>query len=122
MAGAIGMTIQTRIGILLLAFPVVIYLLIAWAEKYRGGKRRKIPRPRDRVASPIHDFHRAEFTALRTEVAELVKSNTTNFQYALLASGGIFAWIASAKLEPKFYPINEDWEQLVWLLPLFVAS
>ncbi len=37
-------------------------------------------------------FHMAEFTALKSDLADHIKSTTANLQYALLASAGVFAW------------------------------
>jgi len=114
---------QLGVGSALLVYPAVAYLVLATYEKYWLGTPAPIPSPPAKPVTPEHDFHRAEFTALRTEVGELVKSNTTNFQYALLASGAIFAWIAGATVEDKFrFPVMLEWEKFVWLLPLFVAS
>src|SRR5690242_187469 len=42
-------------------------------------------------------FHLAEFTALKAEVQEDVKTANSNFQYAATISGVIIAWLLSTE-------------------------
>jgi hypothetical protein len=39
-----------------------------------------------------------EFKALKSEIAELVKSTASYLQYAILASAAVYAWLATAKI------------------------
>jgi hypothetical protein len=115
------MCLAIVLGLSLLVVPAAI-VLVAWLleAKVKGTRTTAptVPRPQDGEI----EFHRAEFVALRSEVAELVKSNAANFQYALLASGGIFAWIAAASLPAPRFPIRESLVSYAWLMPLFISS
>src|SRR5579863_1141588 len=39
-------------------------------------------------------FHNAEFTALKSEIAEIIKAAAANFQYALVGSAAVLTWLA----------------------------
>lgn len=70
-------------------------------------------------------FHMAEFTALKAEIAELVKVASSNLQYALAASGGITAWLLSAKVpdtgEKLLFPLEPVQLRYAFLLPLLLS-
>lgn len=72
-------------------------------------------RPTDGEAA----FHQAEFIALRSEVAEIVKAAGANFQYALVGSAAVFTWIATSgrvKDQESLLPLNPELLRLtVWL-------
>ncbi len=79
------------------------------------------PKDEDRVK-----FHMAEFSALKAEVAELVKVASSNLQYALATSGGVTAWLLSAKApkgEEKLLFSAQLHAQMhyAFLLPLLLA-
>ena len=70
-------------------------------------------------------FHQAEFVALKAEIAELVKSNAANFQYAVIASAGVFAWIAGAERITDHKPLFELQPGVlhyVFWLPVTIAT
>jgi hypothetical protein len=70
-------------------------------------------------------FHMAEFSALKAEIAELVKVASSNLQYALAASGGITAWLLTAKVpedgKTLLFPAKLQGPHLVFLLPLLLS-
>jgi hypothetical protein len=70
-------------------------------------------------------FHMAEFSALEAEIAEMMKAASTNLQYALAASGGITAWLLSAKApkagETLLVPAGPDQLRYAFLLPLLLS-
>jgi hypothetical protein len=70
-------------------------------------------------------YHQAEFVTLKAEVADMLKTMSSNFQYAILASAGVFTWLASADHIVGHDPIvrlNEELvRQAVWL-PFLVSS
>jgi hypothetical protein len=59
------------------------------------------PTPDDRSFG----YHQAEFVALKAEVADTLKTMSSNFQYAVLASAGVFTWLATASHDPSHQPI-----------------
>src|SRR5690348_13125423 len=84
------------LGLIPLGVPIIIILRAAFIRRRsKKGEKRS-----DAVIPPIEtnytSFHQAEFTAIKSEIAELVKASSANFQYAVLASGGIFTWIVTA--------------------------
>ena len=78
--------------------------------------------PEKRIA-----FHMAEFNAIKSAVSDLEKAAAANLQYALLASGGIFTWLAAAKRpasgtnEAPIFPVDVRWLGLLWFVPLGIA-
>jgi hypothetical protein len=78
------------VGVLVLVATFVT-LRPAWLKGRREWQFPQLPGP------PPNDkrlpFHQAEFSALKAEVAELIKSVATNFQYATLGSIGVIAWM-----------------------------
>jgi hypothetical protein len=70
-------------------------------------------------------FHMAEFTALKAEIAELVKVASSNLQYALAASGGITAWLLSANMpkagEKLLFPLDPVYLRYAFLLPFLLS-
>jgi hypothetical protein len=61
-------------------------------------------------------FHMAEFTALKAEIAEQVKAAAANFQYALIASGGVIAWLST-----KDKPTSPTLVELAWWVPVILS-
>jgi hypothetical protein len=70
-------------------------------------------------------FHMAEFSALKAEIAELVKVASTNLQYALAATGGITAWLLTTKVpnadEKLLFPVHLAQLRYSFLLPLLLS-
>jgi hypothetical protein len=71
-------------------------------------------------------FHIAEFTALKKEVLEDIKSASANFQYAATLSGGIAAWLLSFSFEKTSVPTTDNiplagayWLPLLFTILLF---
>lgn len=46
-------------------------------------------------------FHMEEFKSIKAEIAELVKTTYANLQYAILTSGGLFAWLFTTIRSPS---------------------
>ena len=70
-------------------------------------------------------FHQAEFVALKSEIAELVKTTAANIQYAAVGSAGIFTWLISAtviKDEVPFFTINSSYVHLAPWLPFMLTA
>jgi hypothetical protein len=112
----------TCIGLAALAVTTLIVAVTILGERW--VKKNDMVALAAPPNSRIHNFHRAEFEVLHAEIAELIKFNTANFQYALLASGGIFAWLA-ATYTPKEasvrWPVSANWASYAWLLPLILS-
>jgi hypothetical protein len=78
--------------VLILGFPAAVVLRAAFVNKSKTKLKGSGP-----VSSPGQiSFHQAEFTSLKSEIAELVKAADSNFKYAVVASAGVFTWIATA--------------------------
>jgi hypothetical protein len=72
-------------------------------------------------------FHMAEFSALKSEIAELVKVASSNLQYALAVSGGITAWLLTTKApeagEKLLFPMTAgNLRYAAFVLPLVVSA
>jgi hypothetical protein len=71
------------------------------AKEDREREARKVKADREPVIAPdqkkLVDFHQAEFVSLKSEIAELVKATAANYQYAVLASAGVFTWLFTAE-------------------------
>jgi hypothetical protein len=76
---------------------VVVPLIVVIS--YARLKRPDPPATYESLSGGYVTFHQAEFTALKSEIAELVKAAASNFQYAILASGGMFAWLLTSDLK-----------------------
>lgn len=59
-------------------------------------------------------FHIAEHNTLRAELFEHIKFSRTNFQYALVTTGGVFAWLAT---QDHLDPHKESLLQMAWFMP-----
>jgi hypothetical protein len=81
-----------------------------------AGSLAEIPRG-ERIT-----FHLSEFTALKDEIAEDIKSVTANFQYAVALSGGIAAWLLSKDHVPPDGQLAKIAIAIVWWLPLLLSS
>jgi hypothetical protein len=87
------------ISIILLLVPILI--LVNAEKQVRKLKeddkfnRKKSP-PIRRPEKEESEFHLSEFTSLKSEIAEMVKATAANFQYAVIASAGVFTWIVTA--------------------------
>lgn len=89
----------------------------------RGQSALSTP-PKD-LSTAQGDFHKAEFVALKAEVAEYLKSSAANFQTAVVASGGIFTWLVTASHAhgaTPVIPVDECYLKFGFLLPLAFAS
>ena len=95
--------------ILSIAFPLlpilwVIVETVGTKRRHSAAERAKLTvaaappaQPAEAALRDPKAFHEAEFTALKSEIVELVKAAAANFQYAVLSSGAIFAWIVAAR-------------------------
>jgi hypothetical protein len=78
-------------------------------------------RPSDGEAA----FHQAEFSALWSGVAEIVRAAGANFQYALVGSAAVFTWIATSgrvKDQEPLLPLNPDLLRLTVWLPFLLSA
>jgi hypothetical protein len=116
-----AMLVSFLLGLIPLTIPIAIVAGVRRIQVNAKAARTTVE-PSALVPDSAAEFHRAEFVALKSEVAEHMKSAAANFQYALLASSGIFAWLVAASLGSNRLPISPDWDRHAWLLPLFVSS
>ena len=79
------------------------------------------PNDQDRIA-----FHMAEFSALKSEIADLVKVASSNLQYALAVSGAITSWLVVSVKWPRFgavsRPLSAENLRYAFLLPLLLSA
>jgi hypothetical protein len=89
-----------------LGIPLLIAIQ-AWVRdrwRWKDRKKPKLKEERPGCNKEI-EFHQAEFVSLRSEIAELVKTAAANFQYAVVGSAGVFAWMATADRIKDHTPI-----------------
>ena len=71
-------------------------------------------------------FHMAEYSTMKVEIGELVKAASSNLQYALAISGGLAAWLLSAKApkadEQMLFSFDPEHLRLAFLLPILLSS
>lgn len=84
-----------------------------------------VPEATVEVAS-MAAFHMAEYSTMKAEIGELVKAASSNLQYALAVSGGLAAWLLSAKApkagEQMMFSVNPEHLRLAFLLPILLSS
>jgi hypothetical protein len=64
------------------------------------------------------DFHKIELQSLKAEIAELIKASSTNYQYAIAGSVGVFTWLVTVKSADASETILRN---ALWL-PFLLAS
>lgn len=79
------------VGILILLSLIRPVLYGRDLKMIKGKARPSIIPPKGIVA----EFHQAEFVSLKAEIAELLKSVASNFQYAALGSAGVITWVVT---------------------------
>jgi hypothetical protein len=100
------------LGLLLIVITLFPALLRWLSDRASAGKEESYPGSDKQIA-----FHQAEFSALKVEVAELVKSTASNFQYAAVGSAAVVTWIATGHDK-----MNSDVLRTGLWLPFLLAS
>jgi hypothetical protein len=70
-------------------------------------------------------FHQAEFVALKSEIADLVKTTAANFQYAAVGSAGMFTGLISTGIKKDEFPfitINSSYAHFALWLPFILTA
>jgi hypothetical protein len=118
--------------LLVIPFLPLLPVAIAWLRRayprLERDKKRHNQIAAENAPTPGNPqsfgYHQAEFVVLKTEVADTLKTMSSNFQYAILASAGVFTWFASADHitghEPLFR-LNYDLVQYAVWLPYLVS-
>jgi hypothetical protein len=115
------------LGIVPLALPIGTVVSAAYKHKF--------PKPKPIVTKTQstliliitkeqQEFHKTEFAALKSEIAELLKASAAHFQYAVIGSGAIFTWLMTGHKaeggEPAL-PIGPFASLALWL-PLILSG
>ncbi len=124
-----GTTTQGDHGMLLslwfvcVAFGIPILIVVQavirnWI-RWKSPWRQRTASPKKYLSGTEVAFHQAEFVALKSEIAEIIKAAAANFQYAVVGSAAIFTWIATSDRAPDhkpIIPVNSNLlAQAVWL-------
>lgn len=107
--------------------PALIVLQAAVRNRLMLSKRdRPKSRTLDIPLSPAQAiYHQAEFSSIKTEIAELVKTIASNFQYAVIGSAGVFTWITAAETVMGHKPlisINPEYIEYTLWLPFMLSG
>jgi hypothetical protein len=106
------------------AFIVAQALVRNWL-RWKAPRRSRVSTGEMQHSGTEPVFHLAEFNALKSEVAEIIKAASANFQYAAVGSAAIFTWIATSNRSMDHQPIfniNPELLPLTLWIPFLLAA
>jgi hypothetical protein len=120
------------LAITIIPFLPLLFVVAAWCrrtfpyleidrERQQRIAAEETPTPEDRSFG----YHQAEYVALKAEVADTLKTMSSNFQYAILASAGVFTWLVAATHDPghvPVFPLNPEIVQYTVWLPYLLSG
>lgn len=115
-----------------LAIPGIPILIVAQAQfrmrhpiTKKDKERKKLPKAPTEISPARAVYHQAEFVALKGEISNILSSMSSYFQYAILASAGVFSWLLT-NYDPshitilRSHPAYEG--DAVFLLPFVISG